>query len=112
FIFSLGMFGHGCPVTKEICNKFFSWLAPGGKLFFNAVDVAGMPLPERSRRRLRQTIYRKLPRSLKRVLDERERVLPFFAFTRHELERTMQATHFTEFHISSHDCRSPLWRGR
>src|SRR6516162_1504271 len=41
FIYSLGMFGNGCPVTAGICNKFYEWLLPGGVLFFNTVDVAG-----------------------------------------------------------------------
>jgi SAM-dependent methyltransferase len=37
-IYSLGMFGNGCPVTTDILGRFHDWLAPGGKLFFNAVD--------------------------------------------------------------------------
>jgi hypothetical protein len=32
-IYSFGMFGHGCPVTVEVCDKLHSWLAPGGCLF-------------------------------------------------------------------------------
>ena len=40
FIYSLGMFGNGCPVTIDICNKFHDWLRPGGKILLDAVDVA------------------------------------------------------------------------
>src|SRR5688572_3242890 len=43
FIYSFGMFGHGCPVTKEVCDKLHSWLVPGGQLYFDTVDLAGLP---------------------------------------------------------------------
>ncbi len=43
FIYSLGMFGHGCPVTVEVCNRFCQWLKAGGKLLFNVVDFSGLP---------------------------------------------------------------------
>jgi len=112
FIYSLGMFGHGCPVTVEICNRLYDWLKPGGKLFFNLVDFAGLPLWYRARRRARKIIYPALTKSLKQVLDEREQRSPFFGLTRGQLEKILSATRLGDFTVSSQVCQSPLWSGR
>lgn len=111
-IYSLGMFGHGCPVTVEILNRFHQWLAPGGKLLFNVVDVAGLPWCQRARRRLRNALYPRLPQGMRSALDERAQRSPFFAFTKSELLDVLRRTRFTEFNVVSHPCQSPLWTGR
>lgn len=112
FVYSLGMFGHGCPVTLEILNRFHEWLAPGGKLLFNVVDVAGLPWCQRTRRRIRNVLYPMLPQRVRTALDERAQRCPFFAFTRSELLGVLRQTPFTEFSVVSHACQSPLWSGR
>jgi ubiquinone/menaquinone biosynthesis C-methylase UbiE len=111
FIYSLGMFGNGCPVTLEICNKFYEWLAPGGKILFDAVDLATLPTLKRIRRRIRKQIYPFLPRSMKVALDEREGLVPFCGLSKRELERIMQASKFRDFSVISRVCQSPLWQG-
>ncbi|HZQ46317.1 MAG TPA: class I SAM-dependent methyltransferase, partial [Verrucomicrobiae bacterium] len=110
-IYSLGMFGNGCPVTIDLCNKFHDWLIPGGKLFFDIVDVATLPILRRVRRRIRTGIYPHLPQRCRRILDRREGPLPFFGMNKKELDRIMRATRFTSFSVSSEVCHSPLWRG-
>jgi len=112
FIYSLGMFGHGCPVTIEICNRFYNWLRPGGTLFFNLVDFAGLPLWYRARRHARRIVYPLLTKRLKQVLDEREQRSPFFGLTRGQLETILEATLLKNYTVSSHVCQSPLWSGR
>jgi len=112
FIYSLGMFGNGCPVTVELCNKLHDWLAPGGKLYFNTVDFAGLPFSYRARRQARQFVYPMLGRRLQAVLDKREARHPSFSMDRRELESVMQRTKFSAFQIMSHVCESPLWHGR
>jgi SAM-dependent methyltransferase len=112
FIYSLGMFGNGCPVTLELCNSFYEWLAPGGKLYFNTVDFAGLPLWYRARRQARDLVYPILGRRLQHVLDERESRQPWFSMNREELEEVMRHTRFPTFQVASHVCRSPLWTGR
>jgi SAM-dependent methyltransferase len=112
FIYSLGMFGNGCPVTVELCNKFFDWLAPGGKLYFNTVDFAGLPLWYRARRQARDFVYPMLSRRLQNVLDERESRQPWFSMSRAQLESIMRQTRFSTFQVASHVCESPLWSGR
>jgi SAM-dependent methyltransferase len=112
FIFSLGMFGHGCPVTVEICDKFHTWLKPGGKLFFNTVDTAGLPVSYRLRRRLRRVLYPLLTQAWKATLDERDKRWPFFSLTKAELAALLSRTCFRAFTLTSHRCESPLWKGR
>ena len=112
FIYSLGMFGHGCPVTAAICNRFHAWLKPQGKVLFNIVDFAGLPLCARTRRRVRNLLYPRLGTAFRGKLDEREKRSPFFALSRKQLLGILSASRFTDFEISSHPCRSPLWTGR
>jgi len=112
FIYSLGMFGNGCPVTTEICNHFYDWLRPGGKLFFNTVDFAGLPLWYRARRQARDFVYPMLTRRLKNVLDERESRQPAFLMSREQLGEVLSETKFKTFQVVSHVCQSPLWTGR
>lgn len=112
FIYSLGMFGNGCPVTTELCNKFYDWLVPGGKVYFNTVDFAGLPLWYRARRQARQLVYPMLSRRWQSVLDERESRQPSFSMNREELENLVRRTKFPTFQVASHVCESPLWTGR
>lgn len=111
-IYSLGMFGNGCPVTVEVCNRFHDWLTPGGKLYFNTVDIAGLPLRNRLRRQVRPVVYPLLPRSLRARLDERAAQHPFYGMSRRELERVLKQSRFKNFEVTSHRCESPLWNGR
>jgi len=112
FIYSLGMFGNGCPVTVELCNRFHDWLAPGGKLLFNTVDIAGLPLWYRARRQARGMVYPLLNRRWKSVLDDRAARHPFFGLSKRELATILGKTRFSRFEVKSHVCRSPLWTGR
>lgn len=111
-IYSLGMFGNGCPVTTEICNKFHHWLAPGGKLYFNTVDIAGLPFLARARRQAREKVYPMLTRKLRATLDERAARHPFFGMSQTDLEQVLSESRFRKFQVKSHVCQSPLWNGR
>jgi ubiquinone/menaquinone biosynthesis C-methylase UbiE len=112
FIYSLGMFGNGCPVTPEVCNHFYEWLKPGGKLYFNTVDFDGMPFWYRARRQARGFVYPMLTRRMQHLLDEREARHPCFSMNRRGLEDVMRETKFKTFQVASHVCNSPLWTGR
>jgi SAM-dependent methyltransferase len=111
FIYSLGMFGHGCPVTVEICERFWTWLRPGGKLFFDALSVGHLPFRVQLRRTAGRMIYPVLPPPVKRRMDNRKARVPLCALTHCELEGVMRSTSFADFHISSKTCESPLWDG-
>jgi SAM-dependent methyltransferase len=111
FIYSLGMFGYGCPLTVEICERFHAWLKPAGVLFFNVVDWGSLRLRERLRKRLRHIIEPILPSRLRKSLAERRRRLPFFGMTASDLRNVMEQSSFNRFVIDRRVCRSPLWRG-
>jgi SAM-dependent methyltransferase len=111
FIYSLGMFGHGCPVTAEICERFWTWLKRGGKLFFDVLSIGRLPLRVQLRRTAGRMIYPVLPPPIKRRMDARKSRVPLCALTRAELEAVMRSTNFADFHISSKTCESPLWDG-
>jgi hypothetical protein len=99
-------------VTPELCNRFHEWLTPGGMTYFDTVDVAGLPIARRARRRFRKLAWPFLPGPVRNRLDERSARHPFFGLTKSELQRILRQTQFAEFSIQSHVCRSPLWTGR
>jgi SAM-dependent methyltransferase len=108
FIYSLGMFGNGCPLTVEVCNRFYEWLIPGGKLFFNVIDYNGLPFGYRLWRKARKGLYRVLGPCGQQLLDEREARHPFFNASKSELEEMLRTTHFRQFTVTSRVCKSPL----
>ena len=111
FIYSLGMFGHGCPLTVELCNKFRDWLCMGGKLFFNVLDVGTFPLLTRLRKRLRRFLLPMLPERWRKAVELRRGGLPFFGLTHRSLAAILRASQFSHFRVSRRVCRSPLWSG-
>jgi SAM-dependent methyltransferase len=108
FIYSLGMFGNACPVTVEICNKFYEWLTAGGRLFFNAVDASTFPLLKRARKKIR-VLLPWLPRCSWNPFKREG--LPFFALTKRKLESILGASRFQQFKVERHACNSILWKG-
>lgn len=111
-IYSFGMFGHGCPVTVEILNRFHQWLAPGGRLYFNTIDVAGLSAVRKLKRRLRGVVYNCLPGPCKEMLDRREARQPFFGQTFAGLKTLLEQSQFTDYLLHSRASRGPLWTGR
>ena len=115
FIYSLGMFGNGCPVNVEICNRFYDWLTPGGKLYFNVpwISLACPFVCGDSNVRAQAFCLSMLSRRLKNVLDEHEsrHPLPFHdpvGFGIGSSQNKIQ--NFPN--CASHVCQSPLWTGR
>jgi hypothetical protein len=106
------VFGDGCGVTTELCNKFYDWLAPGGKLYFDNVDMAGLPLAYRARQQARELLYPMLTRRWQAALDERRAARPFCVLTRRALENVVSRSKFKTFELESHRCETPLGYGR
>ena len=111
FIYSLGMFGNGAPVTLELCNRFYNWLAPGGVLFFNAVHRSSFQKRETLRQSLRRLAYPWMPKRLQKILDRRAERLPSYGLTESDLADLLRASQFGQFEISTQVCQSPLWKG-
>lgn len=110
-IYSFGMFGHGAPLTVELCRKFHEWLGDGGCLYLDTIETANDPLLTAARRRLRNAVYPFLPRRARRKLDERQARLPVFTMTPEELEAAVHGGGFRDFTVSNNVCHSPLWSG-
>lgn len=110
FIYSLGMFGFGCPATVRLCNRFYEWLAPGGILFVNTVDYKSLSYLERMRKRLRRLVYAILPRDCLGRLNRQAGKIPFCGLRQQELAKILEASRFREFTVAQSPCRSPLWK--
>lgn len=111
FVYSLGMFGNGCPVTATICQRFFEWLKPGGKLFFDALSITDLPRRVRMRSAARKVACAVLPTRFRDRFEKRRARMPLFAFSRSDLVDVMAHTPFADFSISSQSSASRLWGG-
>lgn len=107
FIYCLGVFGFGAAVTPALAEKMNSWLAPGGWLYFDAIEV-----PHRVNRKdyMKEALYQRLPRPLQAWIDGRSTV-PLVRHQRDQVQRIMQAAGFSDFVLASNTCKSPLWNG-
>jgi SAM-dependent methyltransferase len=110
-VYSLGVFGHGAPLTVEICRKFRDWLRVGGRLYFNVIETPALGPLHQAKKWLKQTTYPLLPQGMLQKVKVREKFLPCFTMTLPELEQLMNASGFSDFIISANVCRSPLWEG-
>jgi SAM-dependent methyltransferase len=109
FIYSIGMFGYGCELRVEVLNRFYDWLSPDGKLFFDISDWSGMPLKARLRKTAKKVMCPVLPEAVQRHLDEREQNLRFFPLTRRQLSRVIRKSAFGRCEIYRRPCHSPCW---
>lgn len=110
-IYCFGVFGHGAQLTSELCRKFHRWLGHDGRLYFDAIESADDPPLIAARRRIKRVVQPWLPRRLRQRLDERAARLPVLTMTHEELDSALRAGGFTDFSISTNDCRSALWSG-
>lgn len=110
-VYALGVFGHGAPLTVEICRKFLDWLRIGGRLYFNVIETPALGPLHQAKKWLKQSTYPLLPQGVQQKMKARERFLPCFTMTLPELERLMNASGFSDFILSTNVCRSPLWQG-
>lgn len=110
-IYSLGVFGYGARVSDELAGKLNRWLAPGGRLFFDAIEVPppGTPM-ERVRYRVKCALQPWLPRALRRFVEKRE-VVPLLTHSQAELSATLGRSGFTKITLTSEKCLSSLWEG-
>jgi SAM-dependent methyltransferase len=110
FIYAIGVFGNGngCPITPEVSGTLFSWLRPGGKLFFDVLDIDTLPPLERIRKRVRSSAYLALPPRAQREWDRRTGWPPIFLISRKALARSMRRAGFSYVTIDRRFMRLPL----
>ena len=107
FIYSLGVFGYGAAVTPPLCRALHRWLAPGGWLYFDAIEV---PHCATRKDRVREALYPRLPRRMQQWLEARQAV-PVIRHTRPAVQHLLETTGFRDFVLASNKCHSPLWNG-
>jgi len=112
FIYSLGVFGYGAALTDELGQRLAHWLAPGGRLYFDAIEKREMGRSHRLKQSLKAAVLPVLPGAIQRRMAARaEAGVPVFNHTRAEIERLMELAGFQDFAVSSNTCHSPLWTG-
>ena len=108
FIYAIGVFGNGCPITGDVTRKFFNWLKPGGKLFFDVLDSGNLPPKDRARKWLRNTLYLALPAAAQSWWDKKTGWPPLFLISKTGLEKAMTRAGFTTVMIERCFTRLPL----
>lgn len=111
FIYCMGMFGYGAALTPEFCVNLQTWLAPGGRLYFDAIEVPPESRKDRMKRAIKRRVLPLLPDFAQRKLATRQTGVPVIRHKRHEVERAMESAGFSDFTLSSNYCHSPLWTG-
>ncbi len=112
FIYSLGVFGYGAALTPGLLQRIESWLAPGGRLYFDAIEKREMGRRHQLKQSMKSAVVPLLPGAMKQKIVAREAAaVPVFNHTRAEIEQLMTGAGFVDFAISSNTCHSPLWTG-
>lgn len=110
-IYSLGVFGYGAIWTQALSDKVHGWLAPGGRIFFNAIEVPhSSNLMHRFKEAVKTNVYPVLPTGLRERLRARETV-PIVRHSRRDVQKIMERSGFTDIDLVSYKCQSPLWNG-
>lgn len=97
-IYSVGVFGHPAPIDKDTLDKFYTHLAPGGRLFFtiaNKDDPKFQCMFKKSRKRkLLEAVARILPEQARARIESRWHN---FFISQVEMENMLQDSLFTCF---------------
>lgn len=108
FIYAIGVFGNGCPINPAVTKKFFNWLKPKGRLFFDVLDSANLPCRDRFKKWARSSLYLSLPAALQRRWDRRSGWPPIFLMSRSALKRSLHRAGFADVFIERHFTHLPL----
>lgn len=111
FIYCMGVFGYGAALTPELCRSLHTWLAPAGRLYFDAIEIPSENRKDRLKRTIKSRVMPFLPAALRHRLAHRNSGVPVIRHTRRDVERVMEASGFLDFALSSNFCHSPLWSG-
>lgn len=105
FIYSIGVLGEHAIFDAHTRDKLFYLLNKGGKLVFSVVDLE----PRKNwKRKLAETLYPLLPKSLKSALDKRWKIC---YMTWAQLDEMMKAGQFSHYEIKRYASEDPKWEG-
>jgi SAM-dependent methyltransferase len=109
-IYSLGLFGYGMELTTELCARIHGWLAPDGRLYFNAIEDLQRRRLDRVKKAVKRALCSRLPMGFSAKWQARDS-LPVHYHARDTVESRMSRAGFVDFVLSSNPCKSPLWSG-
>lgn len=95
FIYSIGLFGLHSPFNVDLCDKVFTWLKPGGKMYLYVMDAA-TPQESNWKREIAVKIFPILPGWLKTRIFLR---MDDFSVTEQDLRLIMAESLFTDVEI-------------
>ena len=112
-IYSIGVFGNGCGVSRELLSKFHQWLTPDGRVFFDAFDSSELPRFFRMRKRISNYIHQFPLLSIRnRFRKDRPESLPFYYYSKAEIVRLLESSGFFPVAVYPQECQMPLGEGR
>lgn len=111
FIYSLGVFGNGCPITSAVLQKFRNWLKPGGRLFFDVMDAANLPPIPRFKKWIRASIYQSLSPKLQAQWDRRTGWPPMFMTSKNEVSKRLKSAGFADIQVDRRFCKLTMGDG-
>lgn len=111
FIYCMGVFGYGASLTPELARSIHAWLAPGGRFYFDAIEVPPETRKDRVKNWIKRNVVPFCPRPLQRRLLKPKGGVPVIRHNREMVEGVMEGAGFIDFALSSNHCHSPLWPG-
>ncbi len=110
FIYSLGVLGYGAELTPELATKLHTWLAPEGRLYFDAIEELFKGRVDRMKKAVKKAILPRLSPAMQARIKARD-TMPLHLHSRAQIEERLEGAGFRDFAISSNICKSPLWSG-
>jgi ubiquinone/menaquinone biosynthesis C-methylase UbiE len=111
-IYSVGVFGNGCAITRELLTKLHHWLKPSGRLFFDALDITGLKVLVRARKLAGAMAYSLLPARLQEWWVNRSGWLPLYPVSKRKLLQSLESSGFVNVEVHSRFCQLPMEWGR
>ena len=111
-IYSIGVFGNGCGVTRDLLGKFYQWLAPDGRVFFDVIDSSGLPPILKARRTLRKILHQFLHPNVRNLITrDGKQNLPLHLYSKAEIVGLLESCSFFPVAVYPHECQMPLGKG-
>jgi hypothetical protein len=112
-IFSIGVFGNGCEINRELLFKFHGWLTPDGCVLFDVFDSSELTPLFRIRERVRNYLQQHVGLNVWKILRRRAgESLPFYDYSSAEMVVLLQSCGFFPVAVSPQECQTPLGPGK
>ena len=112
-IYSIGVFGNGCGLGGDLFSRFYTWLAPGGHIFFDVIDSSGLPRALKWRVWLRKLFSNICPDWLSRFVGKGQtEPVPLHTYSRDGIITLLESHGFFVVAVYPQECQMPLGPGK